>query len=69
LGYGGGYYDRFFTSHFTEAGTPPPFRVAFCFAFQLVPALPFDPWDQPVDAICTEHGLVPATRNIPQGAT
>ena len=66
LGYGGGYYDRFFASHFTDI-SPQPMRVAFCFALQIVPDLYLDPWDQHADRICTEQGLVRATHNNSRG--
>lgn len=52
LGYGGGYYDRFL-----QAGLDCP-RVGLCFDFQLVSALPLDPWDQRVHHVCTEERLL-----------
>jgi len=55
LGYGGGYYDRLL-------GQPGhPHAIGLAFSMQLVAPdveLPLDPWDQPVDAICTEIGLI-----------
>ena len=52
LGYGGGYYDRFFaqSSCLTLAG--------FCFSFQLCREVPADPWDVAMDAVCTDEELV-----------
>ena len=52
LGYGGGYYDRFL-----QAGLDCP-RMGLCFDFQLVSALPLDPWDQRVHYLCTEERLL-----------
>jgi 5-formyltetrahydrofolate cyclo-ligase len=50
LGYGGGYYDRL------RADLPwrkiPTIGIVFDFAF--VEQLPIDPWDLPLDAVCTE---------------
>ncbi|GAB7387805.1 5-formyltetrahydrofolate cyclo-ligase [Bacillaceae bacterium] len=49
LGYGGGYYDRFF------ALLPKlPWRVGVCFAQQVVPCVPLDPHDVRVDELITE---------------
>jgi 5-formyltetrahydrofolate cyclo-ligase len=52
-GYGGGYYDRFF-----RRVRPTAFRVAVCFALQVVPEVPIGPSDQPVDAIVTEDEVL-----------
>ena len=52
LGFGGGYYDRFFaqSSCLTLAG--------FCFSFQLCREVPADPWDVAMDAVCTDEELI-----------
>ena len=52
LGFGGGYYDRFFarSSCLTLAG--------FCFSFQLCREVPAEPWDVAMDAVCTDGELV-----------
>jgi len=47
LGYGGGYYDRFF------AGEPKHRRIAAAYPFQIVETLPAETWDCPVDVIVT----------------
>lgn len=44
MGYGGGFYDRFL------AAEPHP-TVALCYAFQLLPSLPVEPHDVPVNAV------------------
>ena len=54
LGYGGGYYDR------TLAALPDAVAVGIGFAAQEVQAVPVGPYDVPLDAMVTEHGLVRA---------
>lgn len=53
LGYGGGYYDRLLSK--------PPWNqkttVGIVFDFAYLPTLPTDPWDQRLQAVCTESGL------------
>lgn len=51
LGYGGGYYDRYFAAH------PNLFRVGLCYKGQVVDRLPAEPTDVPLHAIVTEEGL------------
>jgi 5-formyltetrahydrofolate cyclo-ligase len=53
LGYGGGYYDRLLSS--PEWATKPTIGIVFDFAY--LPQLPIEPWDQPLQNICTEMGL------------
>jgi len=53
LGYGGGYYDRFFS--LLKPGTP---LVALVFDLQIVPAVPIEEWDRRVDCIITDHRLI-----------
>ena len=50
LGRGGGHYDRAFAA----AGA---WRIGVAFQLQLVPAVPHDSRDRPMDAIVTEQGL------------
>ncbi|MCS6782161.1 MAG: 5-formyltetrahydrofolate cyclo-ligase [Gloeomargarita sp. SKYBB_i_bin120] len=52
LGYGGGYFDRLLA----EPQWQGVHRVGVVFSAFLVPVLPRDPWDQPVQAVCTEAG-------------
>lgn len=53
VGYGRGFYDRFLRSI-----GPEPFRVAIGFALQVVDEVPHGPFDEPVDAIVTEAGVI-----------
>ncbi len=57
LGRGGGYYDA------TLATLPRAFKVGLAFDLQLVPALPFEPHDVPLDAIVTEARLLLPARD------
>ncbi len=53
LGYGGGYYDRLRTDpHWRKIPT-----IGIVFDFAYVETLPIDPWDLPLDAVCTEEQL------------
>lgn len=54
LGTGGGYYDRLLAAH-RQRGRP--WRVGYAYALQQVPALPAEPWDVRLHAVCTERGL------------
>ena len=58
LGFGGGYYDRFLSAFGARGSGRRPRLVGLCYAFQVVDALPSQEWDQPVDCLCTEEGLV-----------
>ena len=53
LGYGGGYYDRFFA--LLKPGTP---LVALVFELQVVPEVPVEEWDRRVDVIVTEKRII-----------
>jgi len=55
LGYGGGYYDRFFP--LLKPGTP---LVALVYDLQLQPVIPVEEWDCPVDIIITEQRIIKA---------
>ncbi len=54
LGYGGGYYDRLIATGRLEQ----TLRVGLCYGFQLLDALPAEPWDKPVHMVCTETEIV-----------
>ncbi|MBS3947384.1 MAG: 5-formyltetrahydrofolate cyclo-ligase [Dethiobacter sp.] len=53
LGYGGGYYDRFFA----ELREDVPL-VALTFEVQVVPEVPVASWDRQIDIILTEERLI-----------
>ena len=51
LGFGGGFYDRFFTE------SPVQIRIGFCYSFQVVTALQTDPWDVTMTHLCSDKGF------------
>ncbi|TAN64383.1 MAG: 5-formyltetrahydrofolate cyclo-ligase [Magnetospirillum sp.] len=55
LGYGGGYYDLTL-ARLREDGRVVVIGLGF--AAQEVPSLPVEPWDQPLDMILTESGVI-----------
>ena len=52
IGYGRGYYDKWFAGH------PAGRKIAVCFDAQLVDELPVDTTDVPVDSIVTEKRII-----------
>ncbi|MEI7933524.1 MAG: 5-formyltetrahydrofolate cyclo-ligase [Chlorobiaceae bacterium] len=56
LGYGKGFYDRFL-KRLSERGVNPC-RIGLSFFQQKVDELPADPWDEPLDAVVHEHGII-----------
>lgn len=52
LGYGGGYYDRLF-AHPTWASLT---KIGITFDLGYLDQIPIDPWDIPLNAICSETG-------------
>ncbi|MCG8342868.1 MAG: 5-formyltetrahydrofolate cyclo-ligase [Chlorobiales bacterium] len=56
LGYGKGYYDRFVSG--LREQDDNPLVIAFVFSFQLLDALPQDPWDERLDCIVTEKEVI-----------
>jgi 5-formyltetrahydrofolate cyclo-ligase len=52
LGYGGGYYDRLRADPLWRK--IPTIGITFDFAY--VETLPIDPWDLPLNSVCTESG-------------
>lgn len=52
LGYGAGYYDRFF-----KRLRPDVPRIAIAFASQILPEVPVDEHDQKITALVTEQGI------------
>ena len=57
LGYGGGYYDRFFTQ--LRAEVP---LVAITFEVQVLAEIPVAPWDRQVDLLITEKRVIHCKR-------
>lgn len=57
LGYGGGYYDRFFA--LLRKDVP---LVAVAFELQILDAVPVAPWDRRVDIIVTEKRVIDCRR-------
>ncbi|MGG6263995.1 5-formyltetrahydrofolate cyclo-ligase [Leptolyngbya sp. AN03gr2] len=55
LGYGGGFYDRMLSKPEWQGKT----TIGILFDFAVVNELVNDSWDQPLNAICTESGLIP----------
>ena len=55
IGYGGGYYDRTLQL-LRESG--PVAAIGLAFAVQQLPAIPAEPFDQPLDLIVTDRGCV-----------
>ncbi len=53
LGQGHGYYDRFLHGLGGKG-----VKVGLAFSWQLVPEVPVEAWDVPVDAVVTENGVV-----------
>lgn len=53
MGYGGGFYDRLLSRKRPDAKA-----FALAFSEQLVPEVPTDPHDQPLNGIITEEGLL-----------
>ncbi|GAA4859703.1 5-formyltetrahydrofolate cyclo-ligase [Luteimonas vadosa] len=53
LGMGGGWYDRSFA--FRGDRPAPPWLVGVGFSVQQVDEVPTEPWDVPLDAVCTER--------------
>ena len=54
LGYGGGFYDRLFSSSIWK--NKPAIGIVFEFA--LLKQLEIDHWDQPLSAVCTEEKII-----------
>ena len=52
LGFGGGFYDRFLQTY------PQSGRLGLAFAWQIVDLVPKDPWDQNINYLGTEDGVL-----------
>lgn len=55
VGYGAGYYDRFFEGHTVGDGW---FLAAVCYEFQVRPTLPAEEFDVYMDAVITEERVM-----------
>lgn len=53
LGYGGGFYDRLLV----DPDWATIATIGISFSATLVETLPNDPWDRPLDMVCTESGV------------
>lgn len=53
VGYGGGYYDRFFSSLKKDV-----IKIGLCYDLQILSQVPRDPYDIPVDLIISENRLI-----------
>ncbi|RRQ23778.1 5-formyltetrahydrofolate cyclo-ligase [Guyparkeria sp. SCN-R1] len=58
LGMGAGFYDR----ALAQRSCRRPLAIGVAFGCQEVDSLPVDPWDQPLDYIVTDTGLIDARR-------
>jgi 5-formyltetrahydrofolate cyclo-ligase len=56
IGYGKGWYDRFF-GDLSSRGIHPA-RIGLAFGLQAVPWVPSDPWDEILDVVVTENEIV-----------
>jgi 5-formyltetrahydrofolate cyclo-ligase len=62
LGRGGGYYDRLFARLDAPPGEGPPapyHAVGLCLALQVLPLIPTEPGDRPLEGLCTEEAFIP----------
>lgn len=60
LGQGGGHYDRLLPFLDVEC-----LRVGFCFSCQVVPRVPTEPHDEPVDVVVTERATYRTDARLP----
>ena len=58
IGYGRGYYDRYFTKIRKMYGKKRlPYRIGLCYDLQMALSIPADDGDVAMNAICTEKGI------------
>ncbi|WP_160645275.1 5-formyltetrahydrofolate cyclo-ligase [Chengkuizengella marina] len=57
LGFGGGYYDRFF-SRYDQLGLKVPYKIAVAYDLQIVEDVPIEKHDYMMDQIITEKGIL-----------
>jgi 5-formyltetrahydrofolate cyclo-ligase len=56
LGYGKGFYDSFLQRLSQQGRTPV--RIGLSFSLQMVDKVPSDPWDEVLDTVVHEHGII-----------
>jgi len=56
IGYGGGYYDRFFSKN------KDIYKIGLCFDMQIADEIPIDLYDIPVDIIITEDRIIDCSK-------
>jgi len=56
IGFGKGWYDRFFSN--LSAKGICPVKIGLAFSFQELPSVPRDPWDEPLDLVVTENEII-----------
>jgi 5-formyltetrahydrofolate cyclo-ligase len=61
IGFGKGWYDRFF-SHLSAEGVCPV-KIGLAFSFQEVPSVPCDLWDERLDMVVTELEIINCQQN------
>ena len=54
VGYGKGFYDRYFA----KSGRANTFLMGVAYSWQVLPTVPVENTDYPVNAICTDKGLI-----------
>ncbi|MDP5276644.1 5-formyltetrahydrofolate cyclo-ligase [Chengkuizengella axinellae] len=57
LGFGGGYYDRFF-SRYDKLGIKQPYKIAVAYDAQIVENIPIEEHDYRMDQVITEKGVL-----------
>lgn len=57
MGMGGGFYDRTFAFKAAHSNSRKPYLFGFAYDFQHIPQLKSQPWDIPLDGMCTESGF------------
>lgn len=57
VGYGGGYYDRFFSNINRNV-----IKIGLCYEMQIISEVPRDSYDIPIDFILTEKELIQCTK-------
>jgi 5-formyltetrahydrofolate cyclo-ligase len=58
LGHGKGYYDRFFAGLDLQDETGKTYTtLGLCLEIQIIPQVPTEAWDKPMDALCTGNSF------------